>query len=362
MANHLAASLGPVRPSWLLVPLFAFLSACSEYTGEVNDKTPRVSAVDIQAIRTDIMQVAATHDQEAIGHINRLIFAVDGFLASPDEATQTAARSAWLEAHRAFSSLIPLIHIAGEDQKLFMIDAWPMEPGFLDSLPAWPDSGIINDFTLEISSAMLVQQHGITDASEVSLGFHPIEYFIFLRPIDDFILPEADGDERDRILRRRATLQLMAANLSESILLLDEALYVELELNLTMTEGTDDGIAVLHKLIAASHSTAQHAFAQAGLFTETDVGHCQYSETSAQSLLSELETLREIYRKDNALMKVLAPIDASTAANLDSTLDQALKVLSKDSPGEEELARLPLIVSAISHQLADLERIIDTSP
>lgn len=345
-----------MRLAWLPVFFLTILAGCSDDRASVDERSLKVSGTDNQAIRADILQTAAGYDRQAIGHANRLLLEVDRFLANPDETTQAAVRSAWLEAHRSFSSLIPLIHIAGLDAQLFAIDAWPMEPGFLDSLPEWPDSGIVNDFTLQITSAVLVEQHGITDPGEVSLGFHPIEYFMFARPVSDFIIPEAEGSERDRILRRRTTLQLMATNLSERILLLDETLYPGLELNLTPGVGAEDGFTVLHKLVRASHSTAQHAFAQSGLFVDVDNGHCRYSGTSAESLLAQLETLREIYRKDTALMEILTRVDASTATNLDSTLDQALDVLGSDSTGEEEFARLQLIVSAINHQLGDFER------
>ena len=74
----------------------------------------------------------------------------------------------------------------------------PLEmPGFIDAVPGYPFSGIVNDASLVISKEELLRQHGLTDISDVSLGFSVIEFLLWgqhlqqpetePRPLQDFI-------------------------------------------------------------------------------------------------------------------------------------------------------------------------------
>ena len=58
------------------------------------------------------------------------------------------------------------------------LDTWPLYPAYVDALPAWPDSGIVNDPALELTGASLRRQQGATADGEVALGFQPIRLLI----------------------------------------------------------------------------------------------------------------------------------------------------------------------------------------
>ena len=125
------------------------------------------------------------------------------FLSAPNSTNQKQAKRAWLQAHKAFlgSNLFSLV---SQNQLIFQIDAWPIQEGFLDSIPNYPQSGIINDLTVAIDTESLQEQHGITDSREVSLGFHALEFLIFGRT------PENFGLSGDNIkLRRRAAMKII---------------------------------------------------------------------------------------------------------------------------------------------------------
>lgn len=76
----------------------------------------------------------------------------------------------------------------------------PLEmPGYIDAVPGYPFSGIVNDASLVISKDELLRQHGLTDISDVSLGFSVIEFLLWgqqeqdtqPRPLQDFIAQQA---------------------------------------------------------------------------------------------------------------------------------------------------------------------------
>ncbi|MDB3897990.1 hypothetical protein N9329_01040, partial [Gammaproteobacteria bacterium] len=68
-------------------------------------------------------------------------------------------------------------------------------PGYLDYVDGYPDSGIVHDINVSLDSIGLRDQHGAFDISEVTLGFHVLEFLLWgsrdtqseLRSVDDFI-------------------------------------------------------------------------------------------------------------------------------------------------------------------------------
>lgn len=62
-------------------------------------------------------------------------------------------------------------------------------PGFVDAVPGYAFSGIVNDTSLPISKETLLDQHGLTAESDVSLGFSVLEFLLWG---DRFIDPNAE--------------------------------------------------------------------------------------------------------------------------------------------------------------------------
>ncbi len=77
-------------------------------------------------------------------------------------------------------------------------------PGFIDSVQGYPYSGIVNDASLPLDVDSLRQQHGVTDSSEVSIGFHVVAFLLWgeqrqnpdlaARPLTDYEIAEAWED------------------------------------------------------------------------------------------------------------------------------------------------------------------------
>ncbi|XOV86088.1 MAG: imelysin family protein [Pseudomonadota bacterium] len=276
--------------------------------------------------------------------------AAEAFLAAPDAENRLLLQTAWREAHLAFASLRVLPPFGADVELLFEVDAWPMEPGFLDSLDGYPESGIVNDPTLTIDAATIAGQHGITDPGEVSLGYHPLEYYAFVRPVTDFVSnPGGDDPELDEtVMRRRQLFSLVTEALTDRIA----------NLAIPGNAGREEPTTLLETILRTTRMAAQEGFQQAALIVDADRGHAEFSQTSRETLAAQVQTLRVLLAPETPLAGVLQDLSPSTAADLQETLARAEQALTEENPAEQELARLPLMMSAISHQLEEFSRLL----
>lgn len=155
--------------------------------------------------------------------------ALSALLATPDTDSLAAADSQWRALYSAFNRhYLPLAARACAGERLDALqrlDAWPLYPAYVDALPAWPDSGIVNDPALELTAASLRRQQGATADGEVALGFQPIRLLIAgaegapRQPRD----LRTEGEEPVAALRerRRTYLRLAADQLQADLNTLD---------------------------------------------------------------------------------------------------------------------------------------------
>ena len=179
--------------------------------------------------------------------------ALRALLADPGADTLAAADAGWRDLYDAFNrhylTLAAHACVAERQPVLQRLDAWPLYPAYVDALPAWPDSGIVNDPALELTGASLRRQQGATADGEVALGFQPIRLLIAgaegaPRQAKDL---RAEGDEPAAALRerRRTYLKLAADQLQADL----NALHRDDGLSLTSLrcalETLDDRLAAL---------------------------------------------------------------------------------------------------------------------
>ena len=162
--------------------------------------------------------------------------ALAALLEQPDPDTLASAQGAWEGLYRTFNrhwlALATGACQNGDLDRLNRLDAWPFYPAYVDALPAWPDSGIVNDPALELTAASLRRQQGATTDGEVALGFQPLLFLLAgvpdaPRQAKDFQAgggaqaTAAGGAENapavDAPARRRDYLRLAGAQLSEDL-------------------------------------------------------------------------------------------------------------------------------------------------
>lgn len=183
--------------------------------------------------------------------------ALRALLANPDADTLANADTRWRDLYGAFNRhYLTLAARACTGERLAVLqrlDAWPLYPAYVDALPAWPDSGIVNDPALELTGASLRRQQGATADGEVALGFQPIRLLIAgaegaPRQVDDLRAEaEAESDEPAAALRerRRTYLKLAADQLQADLNALDRDDDLTLTSLRCALETLDDRLAAL---------------------------------------------------------------------------------------------------------------------
>ncbi len=145
-----------------------------------------VKADDLSGLKRDVLQtyaeiVFATYS-DALAGAEELRDSVDELVKTPSAETMEAARLAWrasrvpylqTEAFRFYGG--PVDEIEG------MMNAWPMDEAYVDYVEGNPDAGVINAPAQypEISSAVLGELNEKDGETNISTGYHAIEFLLW---------------------------------------------------------------------------------------------------------------------------------------------------------------------------------------
>lgn len=200
MIGAWTTNVAPVR---VLLLGFCLLSgACSEPQLQSNTLPPsgigfpepqlQLEAATSEAIREltrNYLRRAQSDFSQANQAIAALGEAIDELLARPSAASLAAARQAWLSAHIAYETrllhqyfvaqVLPAEQALRLSSLAYNINHWPVVPGYIDGVPGYPGSGIVNDMTVALNPDNLREIHGQFDPAEAALGFHVLEYLLW---------------------------------------------------------------------------------------------------------------------------------------------------------------------------------------
>lgn len=154
---------------------------------------------------------------EAVAGLEALEVAVDTLLAHPSRGSLDRARAAWIACRDPYSRTEPFRFAGGpiddREGREGRINPWPIDEAFLDYVQGRPTSGLISDRRVAIDEASLVSLNERDDDTQVTLGYHAIEFLLWgqdlrrdgpgARPSTDY-LPGSPVRER-----RRACLRLL---------------------------------------------------------------------------------------------------------------------------------------------------------
>lgn len=227
-----------------LRPLFAFLLLSILLTGCEQSDAPDTSSTSDTPASTlapaEGMDLSTRYSwalvsawpQQIAPQFQALQTAVTALVESPSDDTLQQAREQWQLAHNQLQQLALLFSLGDTSPSLFaqlrqahfLLDAWPIEPGYLDYFDAYSHSGLVNDIVINIDEPSIRDQHGFTSSYDVSLGMHAIAYLLWgenhRRPASDFMpttpnaLQQQSGVKaRDLPNQRRAALLSLQAEL-----------------------------------------------------------------------------------------------------------------------------------------------------
>ena len=192
--------------------------------------TQAVNEAAAEAYSTEYWQAGQAQVIDAQAAAEALERAVTQLLMSPTEDHLESAKLAWLDAHREFSASMPFIEVAFSPTELqqqgkdliLALNSWPVQAGYLDTVPGYSTSGIVNDTAIELTLTNLRKQHRLTAHEEASTGFHALEIMLWgptsERSAEQFT--ESSGGEEPKAQasnRRRELTRLITQGISEDL-------------------------------------------------------------------------------------------------------------------------------------------------
>ena len=346
MAHHLSKKLIVT----LLVAGVLLVSGCSKTELGQIPEPARLDPMLVKSTVEDLIHYMLVQDERSTSLLAQLNIELSGFLAAPSKETRLRAQQAWQHAHEAYLSYQMTFFDSPNvrSRLIFALDAWPIQPGFLDSLPGYPDSGIINDVTIDVTSDILRQQHGITDDEEVCLGFHTIEYLIFQRSVTDFITDDSQDTVNELKKRRREMLRVVGQELVGDLSEMSRVLRQQID-----PSAANDPSEQLLSLLRAARIHLRSVVEKSDFFSTQDYGHNIFSQTGNISLGVELTTLQQLTLEKVNCLPIFEVLNKTAAGNYEITLREAVRqVTSSDGTGP---GQLPLMLSALLNQLEDFE-------
>ena len=355
-------------PTWLTVLMlrlsllikllvFILLAGCEERIDQVSSGSHVLDSIDLALITKTVdrfEEVVNDHSRRSVISIEAFHLSVENFLENPSIEHRQQMKDLWLKAHDVFLAA-SFFTFTDQSQNIFQIDAWPIQEGFLDSLPDYPQSGIVNDVTVAITEVSIRAQHGITHVQEVSLGFHALEYLIFGRAIDDFSI----SDDELKV-RRRQTLDIVTELLKQDINSMfaeTDGAHSDFRSNLVENNAS----TVLKLMIQRLHAKVQILLAEANHIDNENFGHSRFSGSSWSNLSAQVRVLGELTGEQTAIDRVFTLLDQKTSADYRLTLSQTNDIFATDDADEEQLARVTLLFTALGHQLGDFQIVLQNS-
>ena len=217
--------------------MYRYLIASTLALGAVT-ATPAFAAQPVAAASASASQLKA---QDVVQHYSTLVYAnysdtitaakqmqkaIHAFLVKPSQATQDAARQAWLDAREFYGQTEAFRFYDGpidnEDGPEGQINAWPMDESYVDYVVGDVNAGLINNRKIPITKKRLADLNEHDGEENISTGWHAIEFMLWgqdlsdtgpgARPFTDFI----DG-KKPNADRRRAYLKVVTELLIDDL-------------------------------------------------------------------------------------------------------------------------------------------------
>ena len=177
------------------------------------EQTTPSPAVNPDTLYPNIWQAGDKAMQQSEQSAQALFQSVEKFLADSDHSHWQALQQQWLSSHAHWHQAETYLQWLSPNYELsqlrLRIHSLEITPGYLDSIEGYPQSGIVNDSTLAIEQQSIIEQHRRYSDEETALGIHVLEFFIWGRPLQDY-LPSQDPANAKAISRRRQYLKLLA--------------------------------------------------------------------------------------------------------------------------------------------------------
>lgn len=217
-----------------LIPMFAILALVSACSGGGNDNVPDPDVTTQQEVVENYSDIVLATYEDSLALAVSLQDAVNTFVNNPTEENFQVARTAWKASREVYGQTEAFRFYNGPiddaDGPEGLINAWPLDEGWIDYVADNADSGIINnaiDFP-EITKEVIADQNENGSDTNISTGFHAIEFLLWgqdltegpgagERPFTDFVT-DGSGTASNQARRGdylKAIAELLVDNIQE---------------------------------------------------------------------------------------------------------------------------------------------------
>ena len=150
------------------------------------------TALSVQQILAAYLNQVSNDFSELENYLDLFSTRTNELLNNPTESTLATLQESWLSSHTAFEQTAVHRYLsyraASEEDSLrlfqlqYQLNQWPILAGYIDSVEGYAESGIVHDINVELYTGNLRQQNGLFDVTEVTLGFHVIEFLLWGEP------------------------------------------------------------------------------------------------------------------------------------------------------------------------------------
>lgn len=139
----------------------------------------------IGAVKSNYASIVYASYLDSYNEAMELKTAINSFVDNPSQSGLDAAKQAWLDAREPYGQTEVYRFANGpidaEDGPEGLLNAWPLDEGYVDYIAGNGTSGIINDVagypTLSASVLEAANEQGA--AENVSIGYHAIEFLLW---------------------------------------------------------------------------------------------------------------------------------------------------------------------------------------
>jgi putative iron-regulated protein len=361
MKTHFSSDLIPQKISIAMLAAL-LLAGCSDNAAEPQiaetaaEAAPSAFELLNPELSASAKEIALEYVQQIDTDFKQAGIEIEKFQSSITTLTDqtnienlSLSKQAWLNAHSAYE--LTTLHryfaaqLLGEQNSLalmqlqYQINHWPIVPGYIDYVDGYPDSGIVHDINVNLDADSLREQHGSFDVSEVTLGFHVIEFLLWGYDADSVVRPTTDFD---------AVLELTPKEI-ESGYTLEQLSNNRRRLFLTIVADTlvKDFLALQSLWLTEEPSISQRIESTSG--TELIV----ILADSMSAMLTQELLLRSLYPMLNGdfVESVQSPYSRSTQNVVSSQLSGLERLLLERQT--ENGTTLDLVFSAISDEFSE---------
>lgn len=273
--------------------------------------------------------------------------AITEMLASPSEASLRAAREAWVRARLVYGRTEAFRFYGGpidgrRDGVETLVNAWPLDEGFIDAVEGRPDAGIVNDATrypvIDAAILELLNQRG--GETQVATGWHAIEFLLWGQDLDpvgpggrphtDFVAGIGRNAER-----RREYLEAVTALLLRHLAGLRDAWAPDGQ-NYRRDFEADPQDALRRMLtgvtLLAGFEMSGERLAVAIETRDQEEEHSCFSDTTHVDFIANMRGIEDIHGGPDGLGAVARAIDESLAARLDRAIERSTRAIAAIPP------------------------------